>query len=362
VGNVMYARYHKSDVDEPLTRVEIRQKTGHHTVALLDYDLSGPTKYIFPQPDTPVTLDWGYLPKGLTKFYGYVNHYETMTNDALRTTTRVVVIGTSKPMNSTRPDNLWRDTTRSAIARHIAKRNRFRSIIHPHHEKVESWAGGPRSDIQCLRALAKEIGYKVWIDGPTLHFLDPRRVLASPASDDYPQFVMGEDLLSVKAFAGEHTPGTNSGYQRVVFGLDNKTNEIFKKTAGKPNHPRRLETEVARNYGELQHLTESFDKMDMEAYTVQMTLDGEPQVHPTGLVSLIGDNLTNDQAGTWLIDEATHVLTDQGFTTYATGVRDKEDDLGIRTWNSIRGAVKKKPAVIRDGTNWEATLQEHVNV
>jgi phage protein D len=263
-------------------------------------------------------------------------------------------------MNETR-DNHWQDTTRSNIVRDIAKRNRMRSIIHPHPQVLTSWSGGSKTDFQCLQAIAEDIGYQVWVDGATVYFLDPRQILIGAATMNTPVFSFGRGLESVKVVAGSSAPGTRSGKRKVIYGLDYRTNLPFQTVSGNKDDPLRMQDDIVTTYGDAQAIITSLNKDGMDAYTAKMVLRGNPVVTPTSLVRLTG-SLTDTQAGSWLVTEASHEIRDGQYRVFATGIRAEKFRLGNDLVTTLHETREVLPAVVRDGSNWEAQVMEQVNV
>lgn len=359
MGSVMAVSYINTRMPVSPKAVTIRQKYGNHTVALIDYRHIHRAKYVVPVEDTPVKIVHGATPFARST-YGYVNHYDTLVTEDRRTVSRVVVVGTSKPMNSVYPSE-WADTTRSSVAREIAKRHRLRSVIHQHDEVVPSWSTGVLTDFQALQKLGAETGFSVWVDGATLYFLDPYRVLRSAESQSIPTF-HGSQVRRATVIGGAGAPReSGQSKRRVIYGLDYRTNELFSAESGDPLNPTTVSEQRVDTYSEAQSLVAAASRRDSDYYTFKAVLAGDARVTP-GTLILVTGNVTSDQAGIWLVNEAEHTVTQEDYETRVVAVRAANQQPVISTTNTLRHTNETSPATVRDGRLWEATVQEHALV
>lgn len=345
-----------------LTRIEIRQQFSKHTLAFVDYKFQNKKQYSLPKEDTPVHIRWGMSPTGVRSFYGYVNHYETGKDNQERALTRIVTLGTSKKMNGVKPDS-WQGTTRSNIAKHIAAKHKLRSLTHLHNVVVDHWATGPRTDFQALNSLGDESGYKVWVDGSTVYFIDPTKTLQS-ASSNTVSYIRNQDMVIHEILGGSNVPGDGRAARRQLqYGLDYRTNEFFQSTSGDPTLPAEVVTDSVNTFADAEAITNAAARKQSDYYVLKATMKiGNAKIHPGSLVNIEPGRVNRDQSGTWLITAATHVITRDDFTTYIVATRGKDGKPLSRIPTPLLGTTEGRPAVVRDGTNWEAELQEHVRV
>lgn len=344
-----------------LQRVLVRQKFANHTVAFFDYAFNDKRQYVMPAENSPVLAKWGETPLGVETFYGYVNHYETATNEQEQALTRLVALGTSKVMNGANP-NTWSGMTRSGMAREIAKHYRLRSVVHEHPHVVDNWATGPRSDFRSLKALADEAGFHLWVDGATLYFLDPVRVLQSAATLTVPRFTT-EDIRRIQVLGGSNIPGEmTAAKRRVLYGLDYVTNEFFQATSGDWRNPTEVVTANINTFGEAEEITDAAARKEGEYFTLKATLKGNARLRPGALLALDSGRVNTDQSGLWFVNEAEHVITSTDFETKIVATRGADRLPLSRISTTVRGATEQSAAVVRDGSTWEAVLQEHVSV
>jgi hypothetical protein len=353
--NILNASFLKYGPVRGLEQVTIRQKFGNHTLAFLDYSFRKKTEYVMPSEQTPVAVRWGRSPLGVKTYYGYVNHYET-SNDKH---TRLVATGTSTVLNSANPTN-WTGFTRSGVAREIAKRHKLRSIVHEHSDVMENWTNGNQSDFKALQVLAKEAGYRVWVDGSTLYFLDPRRLLTSAQTMHIPTF--GRDKIrSSKVTGGSNAPRESGpARRRVLHGLDHATNEFFTATGGNPDLPVETLGAPVGTYAEANRTVS--DAADHDYYYLDLVVTGSADVYPGGLIRIQEGHVSRDLGGVWLVAEAEHTVSNKDFTTKLVATRGNKGWPELVPSSMVQGVQERAGAIVRDGRFWEAELQEHVNV
>ena len=354
--NVLAALFRNFGPPLGLKRFTVRQKFASHSLAWLDYDIADRAEYIMPPEHTPVEVRWGVSPVGVRSFYGYVNHYETLVEDGVPFT-RLWVLGTSKVMNANNP-RTWHWSSRSAIARDIARTHNLRSLVHPHHHVVETWATGTRTDFQALQDLAAEIGYQVWVDGSTLYFLDPEKVLSGPQTLSIPSFGT-ESLHRVKISGG--SSAKSRAKRQVVYGLDRVSNELFVATGGDQDYEQEMVNTPVLSFSAAELATEAAKRVQNDYYTAQVVADGNSAVFPGALIELPNGKHNTDQGGRWVTTEASHVVSSDLFTTSFTATRGKGFYLPRRT-TTVRGTTEFLRAQVRNGKVWEAEFQEHVYV
>lgn len=359
--NVLAARFYRHREVTGLQKITVRQKFENHTVAFLDYRITDHKNYLLPPENTLVEAQYGVSPTGVQTFYGYVNHYETTTDDQERAMVRLVAVGTSRVMNAMNP-NSWLDTSRSAVARDIVRRYKLRSMIHNHPYVVETWATGARSDFQALKAIANETGYRLWVDGSTAYLLDPLELLRSASSMSTP-VVQRRAVRQVQVFGGSNIPGEmEPSTRRIQHGLDYRTNEPFESTSGDPTLPTVVSDSTVNTFGEAQERADATERQQQEYYTLKAQIDGNANLFPGVQVKFESGRVSTDQGGLWLTAEATHEITPNDFFSKIVATRGVDRLPLARVPATVRGASGITSAVVRDGKTWEAAFQEHVHV
>lgn len=360
MANVYVPSFYRHTLTATLNQAQILQKTGKHTVALLDYKSTSKAQYTMPESKTPVAMRWGKTPLGTRTFYGYVNHYLTVNEDR-DTFTRMVLRGASQVFNDVNPTT-WHEVTHSGIAREIARRHNFRSVITPSSRILTSWSTGNQSDFAALNMLADEAGYLMWIDGPTVYFLDADRILNSARNMDVTT-VRSPQIRLARVTGGTDAPKDDTApvRRRVLHGLDSRTNEFYTATGGSRSAATQTLGRTSSSLGEATQITAGVGSRDYEYYGIEVTMTGDASVIPGSLVLLDSDIVSNDQGGFWFVTEANHTISGEDFETRWVGVRGKNPSTDW-TLSTVSGSAVQGAAVIRNGTTWEAEVQVHVNV
>lgn len=360
-NNVLRAAFYNRKSLQGLVGVSIHQKFGNHTVASLDYRFNSKHEYLLPPENTPVSVWWGSAPANLSTFYGYINHYETVSASG-GATSRMVLLGTSKSMHAVSPGS-WLETTRSNIVRDIATKYRMSSIVSTHPVVMPTWATGTRSDWMVLRDLADEAGYRLWVDGSMVWFIDPLTALRTAASMTTP-LIQSKDILGhLQVLGGSHIPGeVEASSRRVQYGLDRRTNEFFEATSGDTAYPTSVVPSTAVTFADAQAGADAAERIQRDQFVLKGTLRGRARIRPGSLIQVESGTVNTDQAGFWLVSAATHEITNSDFTTTIVATRGSSRQPLTRTRATARGTSAHTQAVVRDGVKWEAAIQEHVHV
>lgn len=344
-----------------LSKVTIRQKFGNHTLFWLDYNISENQRYLLPPENTPFSVRIGSGPLGTRTSYGYVNHLEEKVDGSGRRYTRLVGLGTSKVMNSANPTT-WDGLTRSGVIRELGTRHRFRTVVYSHPEVLETWSPGTQSDFRAANMLAEEIGYRLWVDGATLWLLDPHLVLETASSASTKTVRMGQQR-SAQVFKGSNVPGQVKASKRLVqYGLDRSTNEIISTSTGDVGQPVEVLTGVANSYSESQFAAAGAQKAAQDQASVTVSFEGDAMVTPGSPIRFDSSVPSPDQIGMWLVNEAVHEVSGDGFTTAVTATRDVSRQPLSRVPDVVRREGLLARAVVRNGMTWEAETQERISV
>lgn len=354
--NTLEAKFYRRRAVKGLKKVTIKQKFGNHTLAFLDYRISNKWEYLLPPETTPISVRWGDS-GGVKTYYGYVNHHETNRERGL-THVRMVLQGTSRVMNTTRPSS-WEETTASSVVREIAKRHNLSTVVHNHDFVMSSWATGTRTDFQSLKVLAQETGYLLWVDGPNVFFMDPLRLFRTASTMTMPR-IRTSDIREATVLRGSNIPGaTQQSTYRVQYGLDYGTNEFFSASSGNPSNPTEVMNGTVTALSEAQDIADARDRIEKDHLVFQARVRGDAGIRPGQLINVDPANVNRDQGGVWMVTEATHVVSGDKFETRLVATRGLDYKMITRVPTLVRGVTGDEPAVVRDGLTWEAALQEH---
>lgn len=352
-----------------ITRFELRQGYEQHTIAIIDMTvpvalLRTTGGALYPEM-TPVQLRWGRSAREQSQFFGYVNHCEVLTDDAGTPTVRYVCLGTSLRMNGSEPRS-WTGVTPSYMAVEMARKYRLRALLHKAPRKLTSFTITDETDFQSLQRLASETGYRVWVDGPTVYFLDPNVLLLGAAS----QFVPKYNVVNFTITPGTLVPRAGGVVsEKVVNGRSTatqaaftyKSNTVLKSRPDDAGFRPFLATVLP---GEVGTYAEAKDRVEIATrsqnwLTATVRLPGAPLLRPGRLVWLDGPKVPVDHTGVWHVESTRHLLNigPVGTTLHSTEVEVSRNQ-GLRPsfvrTSQLSGTPDTLGCVHRDGSFWES--------
>lgn len=361
-----------------LVRAEIREGFGKHQIAMLDYPVpTGSFANLAPEL-TPLGFQWGLSPTAVRTFYGYVNHHEMVDSDVDgEMYLRFFCIGTSQSLNLPEPSS-WKNVTASYIARLVAEKHGLRAVVHNSKTLLPYWTPGQASDFVMLNRLAEETGYRFWVDGATLYFVDPLVLLTSPDRSQPASYTFdrqpGDTLMGVRSIHGSLAPVESAPTARQVFGINDDAGRLIQASSRKASadlglaapvsttiHPKAVST-LAEATRITEDASTSGSWTSLQAITV-----GDGRARIGSLVDLDGTALNAKYAGTWMASDIIHVLSPApsvGTLTYTAQVeltRNQLDQPFFSSYTSLKDALSEVPAVLRNG-RWEASILESVYV
>jgi hypothetical protein len=219
-----------------IKRVEVREGYGTHSMAIVDVTTSAASS-AYPEL-APVVLDYGRSPNDIVRWYGYVHHSSVLASNSSKTVTaRYVCIGTSLPLNIQRTRS-WKNVSPTSIVRQVGRQNGLRTVISPSSRRLTYWAQSGQSDFKLLQDLAHEVGFRFWVEGTTLYFLDPRVLLLGQKAQNIPVFSKNQQpgvmdtIRELSILAGTMVPRQNGTTgTSSISGLDAKTGRVIKASS-----------------------------------------------------------------------------------------------------------------------------------
>lgn len=354
-----------------ITRFELRQAYGKHTLAIVDMSVATSLLrttggVLYPEM-TAVVLDWGRSAIEQSRFFGYVNHCEVLTDDSGVPIVRYLCLGTSLRMNGSDP-RAWAGITPSFVAAEIARKHRMRALLHKSGRILPTFTISTDSDFQALQRLAAESGFRLWVDGGTVHFVDPNVLLLGAASTFVPQYA---DVTNFEITSGTLAPRAGGVVsEKLVVGRSAATmgsftvrsNTVLKSrpddTVGfKPALTTVLPGEVT-SYAEARDRLATANRLQ-NWLTATVRLPGAPLLRPGKLVWIDGPRVPVDHKGTWHIETTRHVMNINrtGTTAHSTDVEVSRNQ-GVRPDFSRTAQLSGTPDVVgcvrRDGVFWES--------
>lgn len=368
-----------------ILRFEQRLAFGNHSVCTLD--VYYPRRPLTSQPPevapewTPVLIDFGL---GSRTWYGYVHHggIASDVQDANGSVIRYTFAGTSLPMNTERT-RAFRSTSPSGIVRTLASEHRLRTVISPVKSLIEYYGQTGISDWKVLKAMEARTGYRLWVDGSTVLFVDPTTLLDGVRDSEiytYSQsFTPGlaDNLFRFNSKAGTLVPRKGGTTRNVVaYGTDPRTGNLIKATStanlglldGTGPRLTSVQSGVVSSVGSAKSSVAAVTARTAGWVTATADIRGNPNLVPGSLVRIDGSAVPADQRGRWLITEVTHrILNDnssapQPFVTTLGLERDRYRGPSFTTAFRVVNTSRFVPARIRDGYQWESQFLENVNV
>jgi hypothetical protein len=354
-----------------ITRFELRQAYEQHTLAIID--MAVPTSLLrttggvlYPEM-AAVLLQWGRSAAEQSTFFGYVNHCEVLTNEAGKPTVRYLCLGTSLRMNGTAPRS-WSAVTPSFVVAEIARKHRLRALLHRSLRTMATFTITTDSDFRALQRLAAETGFRLWVDGGTVLFVDPTVLLLSAATTFIPQYTNVTDFSVTSGTLVPRPGGVVS--EKVVVGRSTATQAAFTLRSNtvlkarpddiigfKPPLTTVLPGEVT-SYAEGRARLDTANRQQ-NWLTATVRLPGAPLLRPGRLIGIDGRAVPVDHTGIWQIETARHVMNiaSSGSTAHSTEVNISRNQ-GTRPEFDRTAQLSGTPDVIgcvrRDGVFWES--------
>lgn len=309
--------------DKP-SDVSIDQAWGQHEVVSIriEYNRGTNMSAIVPWPDNAlVQMTWGRRPNSLQTWYGYVSHHELASNSDsglhnLQYT--YVCIGTSKPMNS-ESSTVWGDVSPTYIARQMALRYHLRCVVTSTAQVLPNETQANMSDFAYMNYVAQKAGYRFWVSGGTLYFIDPAIALSGTARQAVPAYrqdkILGQQdtVRDFRMVRGDNLPGSVIA-RRQVFGIDQTTGHLFTASTGGTGITKTSTNRVATSLSEAGSILSAWQGLSQFWIGAQAELFGSNLIYPGKVVYLDGQALPGGNIGYWIVVSARHVLRAAGNT------------------------------------------------
>lgn len=307
--------------------IELRQSWGQHDLFYVRIEyykgLNLTSLAIWPD-NAPIRIVWGQGANNIQTWYGYVNHHTMDSNsDSGNKTMQITYtcIGTSKPMNTDKT-RTWGQVTGTYIAKTIAAEYGLRAVLSSTNWVLPSEVQVSESDFKFLNRIANKVGYRAWVSGGTLYFVDPAVVLQGNITQAIPQFTMNKSFIQLDTIRnfhmlkGDNIPGSVQS-TRVISGIDKNSGLPFTVAANTPGIVSsgivQINTEwpVTSVY-EAQQLANALQSRSQFWQAATAELYGNSLLYPGKVVNLTGNQLNNESSGFWIIASADHVLKSSG--------------------------------------------------
>jgi hypothetical protein len=328
VGPVAYGIF----VNEQLIKnfaldIELRQGWGQHDLFFvrIEYYRGLNLSNIKLWPDNaPVRIIWGQTPGNTQTWYGYVNHHTIDANSdsgskAMQVT--YTCIGTSKPMNTDKTRR-WGQVTGTYMAKTIAAEYGLRVVLSSTNWILPSEVQANESDFKFLNRMADKTGYRFWVSGGTLYFVDPSVVLQGGLNQNVPSFYMDKSFLyldTIRDFhmlRGDNIPGA-AQTTRTIYGIDGQSGSVFSAVASNPGTVSSGVIQIFSEWPvssqhEAQQLVNAYQSRSQFWQAATAELYGTSLIYPGKLIQLTGNQLNTEAAGYWIVASSDHVMRSSG--------------------------------------------------
>ncbi len=303
---------------------ELRQCWGAHDLFFLripvNYGLRNKNRLAAWADNATIKIVWGRGSANLSTWYGYVNHHEVVSEADGGGTLQItyVCIGTSKPMN-TEVSRAWPSTTPTIIAQTIARKYKLRCVVTsttfklPFEMQVES-------DFSFLNRIADKVGFKFWVSGGTMYFIDPAVCLSGLSKLFVPHYIINQlpahqdTAKNFKRIKGDNIPGAVVT-QRQISGVDQSTNKPFTVIADTSMTGTTTTFNTSRHVTSYQQGKQIINaQQSLSQFWISATVEvfGYTSLYPGKVVYLGGSALPDGATGYWIVTEAQHVLAPSG--------------------------------------------------
>jgi hypothetical protein len=323
VGPVVYAVYVNGvRVTDVILDTRIEATWGQHDMVSvrIEYNRMYPMSTIKPWADDAIVqVVWGRRPNALVNWYGYVSHHE-MTSEADSGTHNLqytyYCIGTSKPLNS-EASRVWGDVTPTYVAKMMAQKYRLRCVVTSTSWVLSGEVQANMSDFAYMNYLAAKTGYRFWVSGGTLYFINPAVLLQGSSHQAVPVFTQDKSLTkqdTVRKFQllrGDSLPGSTVA-TRQISGIDVTTGHIFQASTGSGAITKQNTTRVATSWSGGNQILAAWQALSQFWIGATAELFGSAGLYPGKVVYLQGTALPGGNTGYWIVVSARHVLLASG--------------------------------------------------
>lgn len=256
---------------------------------------------------------WGEFPNaGLSRtFYGYIDSHKAgpvkKDNNGNYINVSYYVVGTSHPMQV---KHNWTGMSWSSAAKTIAKRHKMKAVVHQ-TPKLSKALIQHQSDFKFLVEGAEKTGFRFFVWGTTLYFVNPQKMLNAKPSGT-PLF-SGNAIhdIDVDASDGESNQyasvGTAANGSTVTVTSDNSQTEYWDEA---PTAPASIiyDATVVESLAEAQQAVQARVLSDQQWVLADVETDGDARVIPGKVVYLVSDELAEEHKGLWIVNSVSHIV------------------------------------------------------
>ena len=370
VGPVVYQVYvNNTLVTDWVLDVEIMQTWGYHDMVVLriEYNRAFATGTITPWADNaPVQVVWGRQPQTIVNWYGYVNHHKLSANADSGTHNlqfTYYCLGSSKPMNTVTSKS-WGSVTPTYIAQQMATKYQLRSVTTATTWTLANEMQASETDFQYMNRVASKTGYRFWVGGGTLYFIDPAVVLIATAAQLVPNYYMQKNLAwqdtirDFQRYQGDNLPGSLVA-TRNLYGIDPITGQFFTATAGTGSYTQTNTVRTATTMSDAQNHVNSWQALSQWWIAGNAELFGTTLLYPGKVVHLQGSAMPPGDSGFWIVGSARQLLKMSGTTPandkYMTQVSVLRNSTAAIPYQNAQQITPEFVTMSLSGSTWVST-------
>ena len=372
VGPVIYSLLVNSrKPPEWILDVELNQTWGRHDVLVLrvEYNRMFPMKTIVPWEDNArIEMQWGRKPQALNTWYGYVNHHKLSGNADSGTHNlqyTYYCIGTSKPMNTV-TNKFWGSVSPTYIAKQIAAKYSLRCVVTSTNWVLQSEAQVNETDFHFMNRIASKCGFRFWVSGGTMYFIDPATVILGAGGNNVPVYQMDkrldwqDTLRDFRKLQGDNLPGAPVA-TRNIYGIDPITGQVLHASAGSGSIQQNSTVRVATTLSDAQNHAEAWQDLSQWFIAAAGEVFGNVLIYPGKVINIQGTAVPQPDQGFWITASARHLLKMSGTSSpvndkYATQVSLVRNAGGGQP--TIKGQTQISPelvSMVDVGGIWKST-------
>lgn len=376
VGPVVYQVYvNNTLVTDWVLDVEIMQTWGYHDMVVLriEYNRSYATGTLTPWADNaPVQVVWGRQPQTIVNWYGYVNHHKLSANADSGTHNlqfTYYCLGSSKPMNTVTSKS-WGSVTPTYIAQQMATKYQLRSVTTATTWTLANEMQASETDFQYMNRIASKTGYRFWVGGGTLYFIDPAVVLIATAAQLVPNYYMQKNLAwqdtirDFQRYQGDNLPGSLVA-TRNLYGIDPITGQFFTATAGTGSYTQTNTVRTATTMSDAQNHVNSWQALSQWWIAGNAELFGTTLLYPGKVVHLQGSAMPPGDSGFWIVGSARQLLKMSGTTPandkYMTQVSVLRNSTAAIPYQNAQQITPEFVTMSLSGSTWVSTDTSQVS-
>lgn len=371
VGPVVYqVTVNGAVVTDFILDVEIMQTWGYHDMVILriEYNRAINMGAIAPWADNaPVQVVWGRQPQTLITWYGYVNHHKLSTTADSGTNNlqyTYYCIGTSKPMNTV-SSKVWGSVTPTYIAQQMAAKYRLRCVVSSTSWTLTNEIQASETDFSYMNRIAAKTGYRFWVGGGTMYFIDPAVVLIATATQLVPNYYMykrldwQDTIRDFQKYQGDNLPGSLVA-TRNLYGIDPVTGQFFTATSGTVGTGAFVQTNTVRtatSLADAQSHVNAWQALSQWWIAGTAELFGTTLIYPGKVVHLQGDAMPSEDSGFWIVGSARQLLKMSGTSAvtadkYVTQVSVLRNTTAAIPYQTAQQITPEFVSMSLSGTTW----------